>query len=59
MADQQIDRVELQPLADIDQVIHAPARLMVMTYLTESGGCVMLRGVSTRRASAGSWLELR
>ena len=33
MADQQIDRVELHPLADIDPVIHAPARLMVLTYL--------------------------
>jgi DNA-binding MarR family transcriptional regulator len=24
---------DLHPLADIDQVIHAPARLMVLTYL--------------------------
>jgi len=24
---------ELHPLADIDQIIHAPARLMVLTYL--------------------------
>ena len=24
---------DLQPLADINQVIHAPARLMVLTYL--------------------------
>lgn len=24
---------ELRPLADLDQVIHAPARLMVLTYL--------------------------
>ena len=24
---------ELHPLADIDQVVHAPARLMVLTYL--------------------------
>jgi DNA-binding MarR family transcriptional regulator len=24
---------ELHPLADIDQLIHAPARLMVLTYL--------------------------
>ena len=24
---------ELQPLADIDQLIHAPARLMILTYL--------------------------
>jgi DNA-binding MarR family transcriptional regulator len=27
------DEPELHPLADIDQVIHAPARLMVLTYL--------------------------
>jgi DNA-binding MarR family transcriptional regulator len=32
MADPQA-RPELHPLADIDQVIHAPARLMVLTYL--------------------------
>jgi DNA-binding MarR family transcriptional regulator len=32
MADLQT-RPELHPLADIDQVIHAPARLMVLTYL--------------------------
>jgi hypothetical protein len=25
--------LELHPLADIDQVVHAPARLMVLTYL--------------------------
>ena len=24
---------ELHPLADIDQIVHAPARLMVLTYL--------------------------
>jgi DNA-binding MarR family transcriptional regulator len=24
---------ELHPLADLDQIIHAPARLMVLTYL--------------------------
>jgi DNA-binding MarR family transcriptional regulator len=24
---------DLQPLADIDQIIHAPARLMILTYL--------------------------
>jgi DNA-binding MarR family transcriptional regulator len=35
---------ELHPLADIDQVIHAPARLMVMTYLyvVESADFVFL-----------------
>jgi DNA-binding MarR family transcriptional regulator len=32
MADQRT-HPELHPLADIDQVIHAPARLMVLTYL--------------------------
>ncbi len=25
--------IDLQPLTDIDQMIHAPARLMVLTYL--------------------------
>ena len=36
---------ELHPLADIDQVIHAPARLMVLTYLyvVESADYVFLR----------------
>jgi DNA-binding MarR family transcriptional regulator len=33
MSDQQTDLVELHPLADIDQVIHASARLMILTYL--------------------------
>lgn len=33
MTDQQPGQVTLHPLADIDQVIHAPARLMVLTYL--------------------------
>jgi len=32
MTDNQPD-LELHPLADIDQIIHAPARLMVLTYL--------------------------
>jgi hypothetical protein len=34
----------LHPLADIDQVIHAPARLMVLTYLyvVESADYVFL-----------------
>ena len=32
MADLRADP-QLHPLADIDQVIHAPARLMVLTYL--------------------------
>ena len=35
---------ELHPLVDIDQVIHAPARLMVLTYLyvVESADYVFL-----------------
>lgn len=43
MSNPQIDP-ELHPLADIDQVIHAPARLMVLTYLyvVESADYVFL-----------------
>jgi DNA-binding MarR family transcriptional regulator len=43
MADPQ-DGPDLRPLADIDQVIHAPARLMVLTYLyvVESADYVFL-----------------
>jgi DNA-binding MarR family transcriptional regulator len=33
MADKQEQNQEVQPLADIDPIIHAPARLRVMTYL--------------------------
>jgi DNA-binding MarR family transcriptional regulator len=35
---------ELHPLADLDQIIHAPARLMVLTYLyvVESADYVFL-----------------
>jgi DNA-binding MarR family transcriptional regulator len=33
MTDQQTEDPKIQLLADIDQVIHAPARLMVLTYL--------------------------
>jgi len=33
MTDQPTDQNLLHPLADIDHVIHAPARLMVLTYL--------------------------
>ena len=28
-----LDKAERHPLADLDRVIHSPARLMVMTYL--------------------------
>jgi DNA-binding MarR family transcriptional regulator len=43
MTEQQ-DGPDLQPLADIDQVIHAPARLMILTYLyvVESADYVFL-----------------
>ncbi|MBN1994011.1 MAG: hypothetical protein JW953_15025 [Anaerolineae bacterium] len=43
MANPQTDP-ELHPLADIDQVIHAPARLMALTYLyvVESADYVFL-----------------
>lgn len=30
---EQPTKPDLQPLADINQIIHAPARLMVLTYL--------------------------
>lgn len=33
MSTANMDGDELHPLADIDRAIHAPARLMVMTYL--------------------------
>lgn len=33
MTDQPTEQEQLHPLADIDQVIHSPARLMVLTYL--------------------------
>ena len=45
MTEQQIDQDNLHPLADIDQVIHAPARLMVLTYLyvVESADFIFLK----------------
>ena len=33
MVDATDERVDLHPLADIDPVIHAPARLVIVTYL--------------------------
>ena len=33
MADVEAQNIELHPLADLDRVIHSPARLMMMTYL--------------------------
>jgi DNA-binding MarR family transcriptional regulator len=43
MPDEQ-SQPDLRPLADIDQIIHAPARLMVLTYLyvVESADYVFL-----------------
>ena len=48
MAEQRTDPVALQPLADLDQIIHAPARLMVLTYLyvVESVDYVFLKNVT-------------
>lgn len=39
---------DVQPLADIDQVIHASARLMVLTYLyvVESADSVFLKNMT-------------
>lgn len=39
---------DLQPLLDIDRVIHAPARLMVLTYLyvVESADFVFLKNLT-------------
>ena len=44
MADLGADQAQLHPLADIDRMIHAPARLMVLTYLyvVESADFVFL-----------------
>lgn len=48
MAELNADSKDLHPLADIDQVIHAPARLMVLTYLyvVESADFVFLRSMT-------------
>lgn len=48
MSDQVTEQETLHPLADIDQVIHAPARLMVLTYLyvVESADFIFLRGLT-------------
>ena len=48
MADEQANATELHPLAGIDQVVHAPPRLMVLTYLyvVESADYVFLRGLT-------------
>jgi DNA-binding MarR family transcriptional regulator len=42
------DTHELHPLADLDRVIHAPARLMVMTYLfvVESADFIFLMNLT-------------
>jgi len=48
MTKQQTAEEELHPLASIDQVIHAPARLMVLSYLyvVESADVVFLRNMT-------------
>lgn len=48
MIDQPADQEKLSSLADIDQVVHAPARLMVLTYLyvVDSADVVFLRGMT-------------
>ena len=48
MTDQQSAEEELHPLAKIDQVIHAPARLMVLSYLyvVERADVVFLRNMT-------------
>ena len=48
MAHHPADQVDLHALGDIDQVIHAPARLMVLTYLyvVESVDFVFLKNVT-------------
>lgn len=33
MSDHPINEPDVQPLGDLDQVIHAPARLMILAYL--------------------------
>jgi len=33
MTDIEAQDIELHPLADLDRIIHSPARLMMMTYL--------------------------
>lgn len=40
--------VETHPLADLDQVIHAPARLMVLTYLyvVDSADYIFLKNMT-------------
>ena len=45
---QEIDELEIEPLAKIDPLVHAPARLIVMTYLyvVESIDFVYLRRVT-------------
>ena len=48
MPDPQTDPIELHPLADIDHMVHAPARLMVLTYLyvVESVDFTFLKNVT-------------
>jgi DNA-binding MarR family transcriptional regulator len=45
MTDSSANQVELHPLANIDTVVHAPARLMVLTflYVVDSADFLFLR----------------
>ena len=48
MAEQRIDQAEIGSLVSIDQIIHAPARLTVLTYLyvVESADFVFLKNMT-------------
>lgn len=45
MATTEIGKEGLQPIAEIDRLIHEPARLMILAlpYVLESGGFLFLR----------------
>lgn len=48
MTEQQVDRAGIGSLVNIDQIIHAPARLTVLTYLyvVESADFVFLKNMT-------------
>jgi DNA-binding MarR family transcriptional regulator len=48
MADRKIDQAEISSLVNIDQIIHSPARLAVLTYLyvVESADFVFLKNMT-------------
>jgi len=55
MTNRNKDNVELHPLASIDRLIHAPARLMVMTYLY---GVKSVEFISLMRLTGLTWGNL-